>query len=34
MDADENHLNDISRFVIGGAFTVLNALGVGVLEKI
>ena len=34
MDADKDNLNDISRLVIGGAFTVLNALGAGFLEKV
>ena len=34
MDADKGKLNDISRLVIGGAFTVLNALGAGFLEKV
>ncbi|HEY4172296.1 MAG TPA: GxxExxY protein [Rhodopila sp.] len=32
--ADENRLNDRSGCVIGCAFTVLNALGAGFLEKI
>ena len=34
MDADKDNLNDISRLVIGGVFTVLNALGAGFLEKV
>ena len=34
MHADENGLNDLSRQVIGCAFTVLNALGAGFLEKV
>ena len=32
--ADEKRLNDLSRRVIGCAFTVLNTLGVGFLEKV
>jgi GxxExxY protein len=31
---DENRLNDLSGRVIGCAFTVLNTLGVGFLEKV
>jgi len=34
MHADEGNLNDISQRVIGGAFTVLNVLGAGFLEKV
>ena len=34
MHADENGLNDLSRQVIGCAFTVLNTLGVGFVEKV
>jgi hypothetical protein len=34
MHADESHLNNLSQLVIGGAFTVLNALGAGFLEKV
>jgi GxxExxY protein len=34
MHADENRLNELSRGVIGCAFTVLNTLGVGFLEKV
>jgi GxxExxY protein len=34
MHADESDLNDISQRVIGGAFTVLNVLGAGFLEKV
>src|SRR5689334_7714307 len=32
--ADEASLNDLSRQVIGCAFTVLNTLGAGFLEKV
>jgi len=32
--ADRDRLNDISRQTIGCAFTVLNTLGVGFLEKV
>ena len=32
--ADEASLNDLSRQVIGRAFTVLNTLGAGFLEKV
>ena len=32
--ADSDSLNDLSRQVIGCAFTVLNTLGVGFLEKV
>ena len=31
--ADSDRLNDLSRRVIGCAFTVLNTLGAGFLEK-
>jgi GxxExxY protein len=34
MHADENRLNELSGGVIGCAFTVLNTLGVGFLEKV
>jgi GxxExxY protein len=34
MHADESHLNDISRFVVGRVFTVLNAPGVGLREQV
>ena len=34
MHADEAILNERSRQVIGGAFTVLNTLGAGFLEKV
>ena len=34
MHADGNELNDLSRRVIGCAFTVLNTLGAGFLEKV
>jgi GxxExxY protein len=34
MHADENGPNDLSRQVIGCAFTVLDALGTGFLEKV
>lgn len=34
MHTDENGLNNLSRRVIGCAFTVLNTLGAGFLEKI
>ena len=34
MHADEDRLNDLSRAVIGGAFTVINTLGAGFLEKV
>lgn len=34
MHADENKLNELSGNVIGCAFTVLNALGAGFLEKV
>jgi len=34
MHADENRLNEPSGVVIGCAFTVLNTLGVGFLEKV
>jgi GxxExxY protein len=34
MDADENALNRISERIIGGAFTVLNAMGPGFLERV
>lgn len=34
MHADENKLNELPGRVIGCAFTVLNALGVGFLEKL
>lgn len=33
MHTDENGLNNLSRRVIGCAFTVLNTLGAGFLEK-
>jgi len=32
--ADRTRLNDLSGRVIGCAFTVMNTLGVGVLEKV
>ncbi len=32
--ADSDRLNDLSRCVIGCAFTVLNTLGAGFLEKV
>jgi GxxExxY protein len=32
--ADEARLNELSRVVIGCAFTVLNTLGAGFLEKV
>jgi len=32
--ADGERLNDLSRLVIGSAFTVLNTLGAGFLEKV
>jgi len=34
MHANSGRLNDLSRHVIGCAFTVLNTLGVGFLEKV
>ena len=34
MHADESPLNDLSRQVIGSAFTVLNTLGAAFLEKV
>jgi GxxExxY protein len=34
MHADENRLNGLSGDVIGCAFTVLNTLGAGFLEKV
>jgi len=34
MDADENVLNRISERIIGCAFTVLNGLGTGFLERV
>jgi GxxExxY protein len=34
MHADADRLNDLSRHVIGCAFTVLNTLGAGFLEKV
>ena len=34
MHADENGLNDLSRQVIGCAFTVLNVLGAGFPENV
>jgi GxxExxY protein len=34
MHADENGLNDLSRQIVGCAFTVLYALGAGFLEKV
>ena len=34
MDADESRLNELSGTVIGCAFTVLNTLGPGFLEKV
>jgi GxxExxY protein len=34
MHADDNRLNDLSGRVIGCAFTVLNTLGAGFLEKV
>ncbi len=34
MDADKNALNRISERIIGCAFTVLNAMGPGFLEKV
>jgi GxxExxY protein len=34
MHADSNRLNDLSGLVIGCAFTVLNTLGAGFLEKV
>lgn len=34
MHADENWLNELSRQVIGCAFTVLNGLGAGFLERV
>jgi GxxExxY protein len=34
MHADEDRLNVLSRQVIGCAFTVLNGLGTGFLEKV
>lgn len=34
MYANESNLNELSRMVIGGAFTVLNALGAGFIEKV
>jgi GxxExxY protein len=34
MNADSNGLNALSETVIGCAFTVLNTLGVGFLEKV
>jgi len=34
MHADSNRLNDLSGRVIGCAFTVLNTLGAGFLEKV
>ncbi len=34
MHADEGRLNEVSRALIGCAFTVLNTLGAGFLEKI
>jgi GxxExxY protein len=32
--ANSDRLNDLSRLVIGSAFTVLNTLGAGFLEKV
>ena len=32
--ADRDRLNDLSRLVIGSAFTVLNMFGSGFLEKV
>ena len=34
MHADEDRLNALSGVVIGGAFTVLNTLGAGFMEKV
>ena len=34
MHADDDQLNAVSRQVIGCAFTVLNTLGVGFLERV
>ena len=34
MHADEEKLNGLSGVVIGGAFTVLNTLGAGFMEKV
>ena len=34
MHADEGRLNELSRTVIGCAFTVINTLGAGFLEKV
>ncbi len=34
MHADEGRLNEVSRTVIGCAFTVINTLGAGFLEKV
>ena len=34
MHADDMRLNELSRRVIGCAFTVLNTLGAGYLEKV
>lgn len=34
MDADREQLNGVSRGIIGCAFTVLNTLGPGFLEKV
>jgi GxxExxY protein len=34
MHADQNEINGLSGAVIGCAFTVLNALGAGFLEKV
>jgi len=34
MDADRGPLNDVSKRVIGCAFTVQNVLGAGFLEKV
>jgi GxxExxY protein len=34
MHADNTELNELSRRIIGSAFTVLNTLGAGFLEKV
>ncbi|MGC8469073.1 MAG: GxxExxY protein, partial [Acetobacteraceae bacterium] len=34
MHADEGRLDELSRTVIGGAFTVINTLGAGFLDKV
>jgi hypothetical protein len=34
MNADENVLDQLARWIIGSAVTVSNALGTGFLEKV